>query len=268
MVLRNFPKRFSSQTFGVPRETSPVSASPLPRTTDPAKDSLSGRHELVSHLEQAESNHARFHVEKPKPTPVPCGKGVAGRTNWGLFCWRWELLWKKIGCYKSHRNHKKFSHFYEKVGDLLWLRSLPTFSKSSKTLLSIPYKVSRHRGQLGFRSNQGPWSHFKKKKQLMLLSIGGWFFFSKTSKKVDVFCWMAFCLNVISAIFWVSGEYTRYGRMNLRGHVVCHFSWVPLDMPTFRTSLLIFLFTLGMFFETRIRSKQKKGDHSWTQRRG
>lgn len=146
-------------------------------------------------------------------------------------------------------------------------RSLPTFSKSSKTLLSIPYKVSRHRGQLGFRSNQGPWSHFKKK-QLMLLSIGGWFFFSKTSKKVDVFCWMAFCLNVISAIFWVSGEYTRYGRMNLRGHVVCHFSWVPLDMPTFRTSLLIFLFTLGMFFETRIRSKQKKGDHSWTQRRG
>lgn len=42
-------------------------------------------------------------------------------------------------------------------------RSLPTFSKSSKTLLSIPYKVSRHRGQLGFRSNQGPWSHFKKK---------------------------------------------------------------------------------------------------------
>lgn len=91
-------------------------------------------------------------------------------------------------------------------------------------------------------------------------------FFSKKSKKVDVFFGWLF-VGMWPAIFWGSGEYTRYGRMNLRGHVVCHFSWVPLDMPTFRTSLLIFC-SLGVFFETRIRSKQKKGDHSWTQRRG
>ena len=111
-------------------------------------------------------------------------------------------------------------------------------------LLSIPYKVSRHRGQLGFRSNQGPWlSHCLKKNTWLM-----WLSQEIKEGGVDVFFGWLF-VGMWTDLRFFGGQANTLGmeEWTLGAMLFVNFSWVPLDMPTFRTSLLIFC-SLGVCF--------------------